>query len=106
MHSSGTGEYLILWEFRPKKGAEARFEEMYGPGGDWAKFFEQGEGFLSTELVRDSKDPTRYITLDRWISRQAYEGFRAVYRQEYESIDEQCESLTESERELGAFESV
>ena len=104
MHSIESWGYLILWEFRPREGAEARFEKLYGPRGVWAKLFDQGEAFVSAELVRDSKDPNRYITLDRWTSREAYEDFRAACRQEYESIDLPCESLTDSEKEIGSFE--
>lgn len=36
--------YLIVWEFHPKKGAEARFEEAYGARGVWAQLFARGEG--------------------------------------------------------------
>ncbi len=96
--------YLIVWEFRPKKGAETRFEKAYGPHGVWATLFAQGDGFVATELNRDLKDPARYLTLDMWVSKQAYDGFRATHQAEYHAIDEQCESLTEHERELGTFE--
>lgn len=96
--------YLIVWEFHPKKGAEARFEEAYGARGVWAQLFARGEGFVATELNRDLKNPARYVTLDMWLSKQAYDVFRASHLAEYQAIDEQCESLTEHERELGTFQ--
>ena len=52
--------YLVAWEFRPKQGAEKRFETAYGPNGVWAKFFAQGDGFIRTELNRDLNNPGRY----------------------------------------------
>ena len=58
-------KYMIAWEFRPKSGAEGRFEEAYGPHGIWAVFFKQSEGFISTELNRNLNDPGHYLTLDR-----------------------------------------
>jgi heme-degrading monooxygenase HmoA len=96
--------YMIVWEFRPRKGAEAAFEDGYGAHGVWARLFERGAGFVGTELNRDLKDPSRYLTLDFWVSKEAYDAFRAACLAEYQAIDEQCESLTEYERELGRFE--
>jgi len=96
--------YVIAWEFRPWPGAERRFEEAYGPEGVWARLFRIGQGFVATELSRDGKDAKRYLTLDFWESKQAYETFRAQQSSEYGKIDAECENLTESEREIGQFE--
>jgi quinol monooxygenase YgiN len=49
-------------------------------------------------------DPGRYLTLDLWVSRAAYEKFRADHAAEYRAIDAQCEALTEHEAEVGRFE--
>lgn len=98
--------YMIAWEFRPKPGTILRFEEAYGPHGMWARFFRQDDGFMATELTRDLNIPGRYVTLDLWVSEEAYERFRAEHAQEYQAIDEQCEELTEQETELGRFERV
>jgi quinol monooxygenase YgiN len=97
-------KYMIAWEFRPKPGAEKRFEDAYGSHGIWAAFFKQGEGFIATELNRDLKDAGRYLTLDLWVSKAAYDEFRALHSAEYQAIDAQCEALTEHESELGKFE--
>ena len=100
----GTWGYLIAWQFRPKEGAERQFETAYGPNGVWAKLFMQGEGFIATELSRDLQHPRRYLTLDFWASKEAYEQFRTEHVAEYKEIDVQCEELTEQETELGRFE--
>jgi len=99
-----TWGYMIAWEFRPKGGAASQFEEAYGPQGVWAKFFAQGKGFIATELNRDLKDASRYLTLDLWVSKEAHERFLAEHGGEYRAIDAQCEALTEQENELGRFE--
>src|SRR5207244_1248994 len=75
--------YLIIWEFRVRAGMEALFEEVYGPQGDWARFFARGKGFVRTELNHDLKDSRRYLTLDFWVSREAYENFRRLHAPEY-----------------------
>jgi len=98
--------YVIAWEFRPKAGGERPFEEAYGSNGIWARLFRQGDGFVATELTRDCNDMTRYVTLDFWESKTAYEKFRAERAADYAAIDAQCESLTAFERELGRFERV
>ena len=96
--------YVVAWEFRPKLGSETHFEEAYGPNGIWAQLFQQNDCFVATELSRDAMDPGRYLTLDFWNSKSAYEKFRSEHVADYAAIDTQCESLTELERELGQFE--
>jgi heme-degrading monooxygenase HmoA len=98
--------YVVVWEFRAAAGAEARFEEAYGPRGAWARLFAAGEGFVTTELNRDLKDPARYLTLDFWVSREAYDAFRAKHAAEYGAIDRDCEALTAEEQALGDFERI
>ena len=81
-----------------------RFEQTYGPEGRWVEFFRQSDGYIGSELIRDFKDGLRYVTLDFWGSREAYETFRGRHRAEYEAIDRECEKMTESEVEVGRFE--
>jgi len=98
--------HVILWEFQARHGQEAEFEQAYGPDGVWASFFRQGEGFLGTELWRDQEKVGRYITVDRWTTREAFEIFRAGHLEEYQTVDRRCEMLTERECHLGSFTSV
>jgi heme-degrading monooxygenase HmoA len=95
--------YVIIWEFYVRPGMEERFEQVYGPWGDWARLFHEGEGYIATELNRDLKNKKRYVTLDFWTSAEAYEGFRKKYLAEYKAMDEKCGELTEREVELGTF---
>ncbi len=96
--------FLIVWEFQVRPAMAGRFEEVYGPKGDWARFFQRDKGYLGTDLNRDLKNPHRYLTLDFWTSREAYQAFRQQNLTEYEAIDERCEVLTERELEVGKFE--
>jgi heme-degrading monooxygenase HmoA len=106
MQAGDAWAYLIIWEFRPKAGMERMFEQTYGPSGIWTEFFRRGEGYVRTELTHDPKDPGRYLTLDFWTSRHAYEQFRESSLAEYKRIDQLCEELTQMEVELGRFERV
>jgi heme-degrading monooxygenase HmoA len=96
--------YVILWQFRPLEGRESEFERAYGPSGEWARLFRRDDGYLGTELLRSSEDSREYLTLDRWVSRTAYETFRRRFSSEYLRLDRQLEELTEEETPLGAFE--
>jgi heme-degrading monooxygenase HmoA len=103
---NGDWGYLIVWEFRVRAGLEKQFELAYGPHGVWAQLFQRGQGYLTTELVRDPRNPGRYLTLDVWTSRSAYEHFHEQHPAEYEELDRQCEVMTETELEMGKFERI
>jgi heme-degrading monooxygenase HmoA len=106
MVEGGVWGYVVVWEFRPKPGREKGFEQVYGSRGRWAKFLQRGEGYIRTELNRDLKDGSRYLTLDFWVSEEHYERLREVYAAEYEAIGRECQGLTEMERETGRFARV
>ncbi len=94
---------LIIWEFTVRPGTEKIFEETYGPEGDWAHLFQQSNEYLGMELVRDSDQARRYLTLDFWTSEEEYDKFRSQHAAEYKAIDQKCESMTEHEREIGRY---
>jgi hypothetical protein len=94
---------MVMWEFEVEPGMEARFEEVYGPSGNWAQLFEQDENYLGTELNRAQGPSPRYIILDFWVSEESYANFREQHRVEYEAIDRQCDQLRASERKLADF---
>ena len=96
--------YAVVWEFRVRDNALARFKKAYGPSGDWAKLFRKGKGYMGTQLLCDLKDPRRFITLDFWSSYGAHARFRKKYMAEYRALDEKCEELTEQEVRIGEFE--
>jgi heme-degrading monooxygenase HmoA len=99
--------YAIVWEFSIPAERVAEFERVYGPEGEWAALFRHGEGYLGTELLRDEREderePGRYLTLDRWSSRLAYDAFRAHFVDEYQALDRRCEAR---EALIGAFTMV
>ena len=94
--------HVLVWEFAPAAGREAEFERAYGPDGDWARFFRRDPRYLGTELLRGAAG--RYLTLDRWRSRGAFEDFKARHGEEYAAIDRRMEALTSRESAIGAFD--
>jgi heme-degrading monooxygenase HmoA len=98
--------YVIIWEYRLRQERVDEFERIYGESGAWAELFQKGSGYLGTDLLRDSSDPDRYLTIDRWASLTDYESFHSTWKTEYETLDAQCEGLTERETTLGEWETI
>jgi heme-degrading monooxygenase HmoA len=85
---------------------QTEFERAYGPDGEWAEFFRQGDGFVGTELLRDVENPGRYLVVDRWASRDAYQAFVEAHRDEYMRRVDDTAYLYDSELRFGTFENV
>jgi heme-degrading monooxygenase HmoA len=102
--SSKNNDFVAVWEFWVRPGAEAEFEKTYGPEGAWVRLFSGHPAYGGTKLVRDVGEPRRYLTLDSWESRVACEEFHRLHAEEYRAIDEVCERLTEREAKIGEFE--
>jgi hypothetical protein len=99
----GEWAYLIMWEFQVRPRMEKRFEKIYGSDGDWVRLFIQDESYFGTDLIHSLDGARTYATSDFWRSQQAYDKFRKRYLAKYRALDQQCEDLTESEREIGRF---
>jgi heme-degrading monooxygenase HmoA len=80
-----------------------RFEAMYGPDGEWARFFRSGAGYLGSELWRG--EGGRYLLIDRWESPEAYDSFLVANAEEYRRRSEAGEVLYRRETSLGRYES-
>lgn len=108
--------YVIVWRFRVADERQEAFEKAYGPGGDWARFFERSSDFVGTELLRAAPEeedgvhvgePGRdFFTIDRWTSREAYAAFGERFGAEYDALDERFLELCDIEECLGHFESA
>ena len=96
--------FLVLWEFEVKPGREQRFQEVYGPGGDWDSLFRSDPNHAETRLFQDTTRTGVYLTADYWLSRKSYEEFLAFRRSEYNTLDASTEELTRSEWHIGSFE--
>jgi ribosomal-protein-alanine N-acetyltransferase len=96
--------FTAVWEFHVRPDKRRAFERAYGPNGDWAKLFRSGEGYIRTELIRDRHVLGRYVSLDFWTSRLAYQKFRTQNLAAYKAIDKRCEALTQSEKCIGEFQ--
>ncbi len=74
--------FVVVWEFWVRPGAESQFESTYGLQGGWVALFTLDLAYEGTRLVRDVKEPRRYLTLDFWASQAAYDAFRKEHAAE------------------------
>jgi heme-degrading monooxygenase HmoA len=95
--------YATLWEFAVVPAKQAEFEAHYGPDGTWARLFRRAPGYAGSELLQDRADPLRYLTIDRWETREAWLAFRSTHAAEYERLDHEFEGLTTREAPLGEY---
>lgn len=96
----------IIWEFRVAPDKRPDFERHYAADGTWAKFFRRDEAYKGTQLLHDTSDPSRYLTIDLWDDEDSYGSFRTMHHKEYTALDQEMQSLTESEKRIGAFQDV
>jgi heme-degrading monooxygenase HmoA len=93
--------FAIVWRYKVKKPKAKKFEAAYGPGGDWAKLFQEADGYLWTELL--GADDGQYVTIDYWRSEEDFHAFKEKSATAYAELDAACEALTASEEQIGQF---
>ena len=94
--------FAAVFLYEVDHGGHDAFVAVYGPEGDWARFFAAGAGYRGTELLRAGD---RYLLIDRWSTRAAYEAFLEANAAEYARRNEAAARLWRGEEDLGRFES-
>lgn len=97
---------VIVWRFHVHEPHREAFEHAYGSEGDWAACFERQKGYLSTQLLHDQHKSSRYLTIDRWESRESFEAFQKSHAVEYETLDQRFAALTMDEVSIGIFDEL
>ena len=97
--------HVRVWSFQPATDREHEFAAAYAGDGVWARLFRQAEGFVGTRLLAPEEAGGRWLTLDEWQSRDAFDRFQLAHGDAYRSLDDELSGLTTDERFIGAFES-
>lgn len=95
--------FVVIWQFEIAEEKVAAFEAAYGPEGAWAQLFRSSPEHLGTELLRDAYIPGAYLTIDRWVSEEAFRAFRKDHDAAYEALDRSSDELTSKETRIGAY---
>jgi hypothetical protein len=96
--------YCYVWSFVVRPECSQAFRRAYGPDGDWIRLFRRDPEYVRTDFLGDRDDPTRFMTIDFWTSREACLSFRERFRSEFDALDKSFEPLTVKEVHLGDFE--
>ena len=97
---------MIALVFRYEVRDPEAFADAYGPEGEWAQFFRQGQGYVGTELLHDVEEPDRYLVIDRWESIEAYNAFLAAHQAAYLRRADESQFHYVQELRFGTFENV
>jgi heme-degrading monooxygenase HmoA len=95
--------FVVIWEYTVRPEGLREFERVYGADGEWAAMFGRCEGFVETELLRDTEQPDRFVTIDYWRLPDHYVGGLASLGDAYRSLDERCAAFMVTERHVGNF---
>lgn len=94
----------IFYRYRVHPTQTQAFEHAFGPSGPWRKLF-AGEGaYRRSRLFRHRADPTIYVTVDVWDSKEAWNDFRARKGEAYARFDRDLRMLYLEEHFLGYYE--
>ncbi|MFL5401755.1 MAG: putative quinol monooxygenase [Gemmatimonadales bacterium] len=96
--------FVRVWQFRVPSEKAEEFRAFYGPEGDWATLFRREVGFVGTELLHSATHPNVFLTIDRWVSPEAWAAFLRAWGEDYAALDRRCASMTVSEGEIGNFQ--
>ena len=98
---------VIALVFAYETDDAAPFEDVYGPDGEWAQFFREGRRLSSApSCCATSSMPGRYVVVDRWESREAYNEFVEQHREEYMRRVDETAFHYRQELRFGTFENV
>ena len=95
--------YVYMWSYEVAAENRDAFYDLYGPDGPWVELFRQAPGYLDTQLLVDLEEVGRFVTIDRWESKEAFARFRSDFAEEFDVLDGRGEALTSREVLLGEF---
>jgi heme-degrading monooxygenase HmoA len=98
--------FSVVWEFIVPEGNRDAFERAYSSNGPWVDLFREADGFLSTWLLRDKEHRGKYLSHDRWTSREAFEKFKRNFAERYEDLDEELGGLATRETYVGSYDEI
>jgi heme-degrading monooxygenase HmoA len=95
-----------MWSYEVAVEHRDAFRVLYGSEGPWVELFRQAPGYLDTQLLVDLDEIGRFVTIDRWESKEAFARFRSEFAEGFEFLDGRGETLTSREVLLGEFGGV
>ena len=85
---------IRVWRYRVASEMREEFELEYGSDGSWAVLFATAAGFVETTLYREARAASTYLTVDRFVSEDAWRRFRSDNDAAYTALGERLAHLT------------
>ena len=99
--------FAAVFAYEVDAGDAGAFEAVYGPDGEWSRYFRGADGYRSTELLRATGSTgLSYLVIDRWDSAAAYERFLAEHEEEYGRRNRAAGRLYRQETVIGRFDAI
>ena len=95
---------VVVWEYRARPERVEEFESFYRPDGPWGALFRESPAFISSTLMKDQRDPLRFLVADRWTSETVYEEFKRGIATRYQELSDRGQRLYDRETEIGRFD--
>lgn len=95
---------VIVWEYEARPDRVEDFESFYRPDGPWGLMFREAPGFVSITLMKDLRNPNRFLVADRWTSVASYEEFKRTQEGAYAEMSARGARLYQRETEVGRFD--
>ena len=96
--------FQTIWQYDVFEKENINFIKAYKSDGDWVHLFKKADGFIETELIHDIEHPTKFITIDKWRTKESYYQFKAMFKSDYLKMDKQFEDFSKSEIHIGYFD--
>jgi hypothetical protein len=93
----------IICEYLVKASCRGQFELAYGPGGAWSTLFSACEGYRGTTVLRDDRDPRRYLAIDIWDTLEQRDRAMAERASEYADLAADFAEWTAVIKDLGVY---
>ena len=95
---------VVVWEYQARPDRVGEFESFYRPDGPWGELFRGSPAFISITLMKDLRDPARFMVADRWTSEMLYEEFKRERAADWENLTDRGRRLYDRESEVGRFD--
>jgi hypothetical protein len=95
---------VVVWEYLAKPERVEEFESFYRLDGPWGELFRGSPAFISTTLMKDLRQPIRFMVADRWTSETVYEEFKRERAATWRALSERGRRLYDRETEVGRFD--
>jgi hypothetical protein len=89
-----------VWRYHVAQEMREEFEREYGADGSWALLFASASGFVETTLYREARSASTYLTIDRFVSEDAWLQFRTENDAAYTALGNRLAHLTLDQEEL------